>query len=82
MLKVEDLPEDLNLSSTFDVGFLDSLMQLPFRQAKERIEKHFMKEYLARKLNKNEGNISHTAAELGIHRQSLQTMMRRLGIKT
>ncbi|PWT93608.1 MAG: hypothetical protein C5B54_01600, partial [Acidobacteria bacterium] len=74
LLRIEDLPEDLNLRSSFDVGFLDSLMELPFRQAKDRIEKHFMKEYLTRKLHKNEGNISHTAAELGIHRQSLQTM--------
>jgi DNA-binding PucR family transcriptional regulator len=40
-----------------------------------------MKEYLARKLHNNQGNISHTAAELGIHRQSLQMMLRRLGIK-
>jgi transcriptional regulator of acetoin/glycerol metabolism len=40
-----------------------------------------MKEYLSRKLRDNQGNISHTAAELGIHRQSLQMMLRRLGIK-
>ena len=81
VLRIEDLPEDLNLRSSFNEGFLDELMHLPFKQAKERITTHFMKEYLTRKLRDNEGNISHTAAELGIHRQSLQMMLRRLGIK-
>jgi DNA-binding NtrC family response regulator len=81
VLRKEDLPDELNLRSSFNAGFLDEIMQLPFRQAKDRIEKHFMKEYLTRKLHQNDGNISHTAAELGIHRQSLQTMLRRLGIK-
>ena len=81
VLKIEDLPEDLNLRSSFNEGFLDELMHLPFKQAKERITTHFMKEYLTRKLRDNGDNISHTAAELGIHRQSLQMMLRRLGIK-
>jgi two-component system response regulator AtoC/two-component system nitrogen regulation response regulator NtrX len=81
-LRIEDLPEDLNLRSSFNEGFLDELMQLPFKQAKERITTHFMKEYLTRKLRDNQNNISHTAAELGIHRQSLQMMLRRLGIKS
>lgn len=81
VLRVEDLPEELNRSLTFNEGFLDDLMNLSFKQAKEQISNHFMKEYLSRKLNKNDGNISHTAAELGIHRQSLQNMLRRLGIK-
>lgn len=81
VLRTEDLPEDLNLRSGFNEGFLDELMHLPFKEAKERITTHFMKEYLSRKLHNNQGNISHTAAELGIHRQSLQMMLRRLGIK-
>lgn len=81
ILRTEDMPEDLNLRSRFNEGFLDELMHLPFKQAKERITTHFMKEYLTRKLHDNQGNISHTAAELGIHRQSLQMMLRRLGIK-
>jgi DNA-binding NtrC family response regulator len=81
ILRTEDLPEDLNLRSGFNEGFLDELMHLPFKDAKERITTHFMKEYLRRKLHNNQGNISHTAAELGIHRQSLQMMLRRLGIK-
>jgi DNA-binding NtrC family response regulator len=81
VLRTEDLPEDLNIRSGFNEGFLDELMHLPFKEAKERITTHFMKEYLTRKLHNNQGNISHTAAELGIHRQSLQMMLRRLGIK-
>ena len=81
VLKKEDLPDDMNLRLKFDEGFLEDMMHLPFKQAKEKITERFMREYLARKLRDNDGNISHTAAELGIHRQSLQTMMRRLGIK-
>lgn len=81
LLRKEDLPDDLNLRASFSEGFLDEIMHLPFKQAKEKIAARFMKEYLTRKLHENDGNISHTAAELGIHRQSLQTMIRRLNIK-
>jgi DNA-binding NtrC family response regulator len=81
VLRKEDLPNELELPSGFTDTFLDDLMHLPFKQAKEKIVTSFMKEYLTRRLNDNNGNISHTAAELGIRRQSLQTMLRRLGIK-
>ncbi|MCI0413848.1 sigma-54 dependent transcriptional regulator [bacterium] len=81
VLRKEDLPNELELPSGFTDSFLDDLMHLPFKQAKEKIVSSFMKEYLTRRLNDNDGNISHTAAELGIRRQSLQTMLRRLGIK-
>jgi transcriptional regulator with PAS, ATPase and Fis domain len=81
VLRKEDLPNELELPSGFTDSFLDDLMHLPFKQAKEKIVTSFMKEYLTRRLNDNAGNISHTAAELGIRRQSLQTMLRRLGIK-
>jgi two-component system response regulator AtoC/two-component system nitrogen regulation response regulator NtrX len=81
MLRKEDLPNELELPSGFTDSYLDDLMHLPFKQAKEKIVTRFMKEYLTKRLNDNEGNISHTAAELGIKRQSLQAMMRRLGIK-
>jgi len=81
VLRKEDLPNELELPSGFSDSYLDDLMHLPFKQAKEKIVTRFMKEYLTKRLNDNEGNISHTAAELGIRRQSLQAMMRRLGIK-
>jgi len=81
VLRKEDLPNELVLPSGFTDSYLDDLMHLPFKQAKEKIVTRFMKEYLTKRLNDNEGNISHTAAELGIKRQSLQAMMKRLGIK-
>jgi DNA-binding NtrC family response regulator len=80
-IRKEDLPEELHVQSGFNEGFLDELLHLPFKQAKNKITSHFMREYLSRKLQENEGNITRTASELGIHRQSLQMMMRRLGIK-
>jgi DNA-binding NtrC family response regulator len=81
VLRKEDLPNELELPSGFSDSYLDDLMHLPFKQAKDKIVTRFMKEYLTKRLNDNEGNISHTAAELGIKRQSLQAMMKRLGIK-
>ena len=81
ILRKGDLPDELEAPSGFSDSFFDDLMHLPLKQAKETITAKFMKEYLMRKLRENQGNISHTAAELGIHRQSLQSMMRRLGIK-
>ena len=81
VLRKEDLPNELELPSGFTDSYLDDLMHLPFKQAKEKIVTRFMKEYLTKRLNDNDGNISHTAAELGIKRQSLQAMMKRLGIK-
>ncbi len=80
-LTAKDLPGEIEIPTGLNEGFVEDLMHLPFKQAKEKITSRVMKEYLTRKLQKNEGNISHTAAELGIHRQSLQSMMRRLGIK-
>src|SRR4029079_1259797 len=81
LLRKEDLPNELELPSGFTDSYLDDLMHLPFTQAKEKIVTRFMKEYLTKRLNDNDGNISHTAAELGIKRQSVQAMMKRLGIK-
>jgi DNA-binding NtrC family response regulator len=81
ILRREDLPNELELPSGFSDRFIDDLMHLPFKEAKEKIVSRFVKEYLSRKLHENDGNISHTAAELGIRRQSLQTMLRRLKIK-
>ncbi|MGB6264615.1 MAG: sigma-54 dependent transcriptional regulator [Candidatus Acidiferrales bacterium] len=48
-----------------------------FRQAK----RHFEIAYLRRKLEENHWNVSRTAAEVGLHRQSLQEKLRELGIR-
>ena len=48
-----------------------------FREAKRRFEVAF----LTRKLEQHKWNVSRTAAEIGLHRQSLQEKLRELGIQ-
>ena len=48
-----------------------------FREAKRRFEVT----YLKRKLEEHKWNVSQTAAEIGLHRQSLQEKLRELGIQ-
>jgi DNA-binding NtrC family response regulator len=48
-----------------------------FREAKRRFEIAFLK----RKLEEHKWNVSQTAAEIGLHRQSLQEKLRELGIR-
>jgi DNA-binding NtrC family response regulator len=48
-----------------------------FREAKRRFEIT----YLKRKLEEHKWNVSQTAAEIGLHRQSLQEKLRELGIQ-
>jgi len=48
-----------------------------FREAKRRFEVAFLK----RKLEEHKWNVSRTAAEIGLHRQSLQEKLRELGLQ-
>ena len=56
---------------------LDPFLALPYRDARESFERH----YLLRKLAEHDQNITHTAAAIGIHRQSLQQKVRDLDLK-
>jgi DNA-binding NtrC family response regulator len=51
-----------------------------FKQAKEQALMGFYKTYLTISLTRNKGNISKTAEECGLLRQSLQQIMKRCGI--
>jgi len=82
-IQVADLPVEvrlppragaLNLSSA--IGG-DSLLSLPYKEAKRKFEV----DYIAARLQENNGNVSRTAAEIGLHRQSLQQKLRELGIE-
>ncbi len=57
-----------------DVGFLDLK---DYREARRQFEIAFIKG----KLREYEGNITKTAAAIGLHRQSLQEKLRELGIQ-
>jgi len=54
-----------------------SLLQRPYKEAKRQFEI----DYITERLRENDGNISRTAAQIGLHRQSLQQKLRELGIE-
>jgi DNA-binding NtrC family response regulator len=55
--------------------------ELPFSEAKRAAVEGFEREFLLRALRANEGNVSRTAAAIGMVRQSLQQKIRELGLR-
>ncbi len=81
-LAAEDLPEEIRkgtgaISAARDSGGNSFLGEADFREAKRKFEIA----YLKRKLEEHHWNVSKTAAEVGLHRQSLQEKLRELGIQ-
>jgi two-component system response regulator AtoC/two-component system nitrogen regulation response regulator NtrX len=84
-IEVTDLPkEHLNRRADLNaMGVLkennrsvEALFTLPYKEAKHKFEGL----YISARLQENRGNISRTAAQVGLHRQSLQQKLRELGI--
>ena len=76
-LGVDDFPEEIRNSNSYNS--LD--YNLPFRDAKKIAVEAFEKDFVSRKLEENNGNISKTAEALGMHRQSLQQKIKELDMK-
>jgi DNA-binding NtrC family response regulator len=81
-IKAADLPEEIRNSTgvfaTMREGSANSFLgEADFREAKRKFEIA----YLKRKLEEHHWNVSKTAAEVGLHRQSLQEKLRELGIQ-
>jgi DNA-binding NtrC family response regulator len=57
------------------------LAELPYTDARERALDAFDRSFLTAALERHGGNISATARALGLHRQSLQKLLRRLGVR-
>jgi DNA-binding NtrC family response regulator len=79
---VTDLPEEVRKNIGVARAGRDGegnsfLGEQDFRDAKHKFEIA----YLKRKLEENRWNVSRTAAEIGLHRQSLQEKLRELGIQ-
>jgi DNA-binding NtrC family response regulator len=77
-----DLPEEIRQGTGGVAGARKSggdsyLSEADFREAKRKFEIA----YLKRKLEEHQWNVSKTAAEVGLHRQSLQEKLRELGIQ-
>jgi two-component system, NtrC family, response regulator HydG len=56
-----------------------ALAGLSFAEARDRVLHAFERSFLAAALERHGGNVSATARSLGVHRQSLQKMLKRLG---
>ena len=81
VLKKEDLPpEILGQSQSLLAGGPSIDENLSFRDWKKRTVDAAERQYLIRKLEANNHNISQTARALDMHRQSLQQKLRELGI--
>ncbi|MGH9758884.1 MAG: sigma-54-dependent transcriptional regulator [Candidatus Acidiferrales bacterium] len=78
-ITVRDLPEEIRREpAAGDASRENSIFSSPnFRDAR----RNFEIAYLRRKLEENHWNVSRTAAEIGLHRQSLQEKLRELGIQ-
>jgi two-component system response regulator AtoC/two-component system nitrogen regulation response regulator NtrX len=76
-LGVDDFPEEIKNSDSYNN--LD--YNLPFRDAKKIAVETFERDFVSRKLEENNGNISKTAEALGMHRQSLQQKIKELDMK-
>jgi len=71
------LHEILNKNSTQNLENTTSSMSYPLKQARENFEK----DYLLNQLKRNKGNISKTAAFIGMERSALHRKLKSLGIK-
>jgi len=60
----------------------EALLELPLTEAKSRLVERFERYAITRALERNDGNVSAAARDLGVHRQSLQQKLAALGIAT
>jgi DNA-binding NtrC family response regulator len=64
-----------------NVGAVGAGEDVPFAEAKRRHVEAFERQFLTEALRQHGGNVSRTAAAIGMVRQSLQQKLRELGIK-
>lgn len=67
--------------SPADVAVTDDLVQLPFKEAKERLLDVFEKHYVEHLLARHGGNVSRAAAEAGVDRNHLARLAKKHGVR-
>jgi two-component system, NtrC family, response regulator HydG len=75
-----DLPASLTSASAPLRPADAAIAELPYTEARARALASFDRAFLGASLERHGGNISAAARALGLHRQSLQKMLRRLGL--
>jgi len=78
-IDVADLPAEVLSGDQKEQPALpqEDMWRLPYEEARAAFERLYLLEVLER----HEGNISHAAAAVGIHRQTLQYKLKQLGIR-
>jgi two-component system, NtrC family, response regulator HydG len=79
-IAARDLPATVSGSTAVLRPADAAAASLPFADARERALLDFEKGFLAAALERHDGNISATARAVGLHRQSLQKLLRKLGL--
>ncbi len=76
-------PEDLDIEACEEICTetnLEALTAMDYRQAKNTVLQKFTTAYFTRLLQQNKGNVSRTARQCGLERQSLQQLLRKFHI--
>jgi DNA-binding NtrC family response regulator len=55
---------------------------LPYKEARKKTLAEFECQYVQESLQRNKGNVTQTAQEIGLHRQQLQVLMRKHNLKS
>ena len=77
-------PHDVGMQTTSgeSISTLDeSLLDRPYKEAKEKTLRQFNSAFIGRLLTQSRGNVTQAARLCGLERQALQQIMRRYGIK-
>jgi two-component system, NtrC family, nitrogen regulation response regulator NtrX len=78
-ITLDSLPSEVAGRETDDTGFdAERMIALPLRDAREKFER----EYLKSQINRFGGNISRTAAFIGMERSALHRKLKSLGVNT
>ena len=56
-------------------------LSLPYKEARKKVLDDFDRQFIGRKLQEHDGNVSRTAEALGIYRQSLQDKLKKLNLR-
>lgn len=79
VITLNSLPSEVAGRETDDAGFdAERMIALPLRDAREKFER----EYLKSQINRFGGNISRTAAFIGMERSALHRKLKSLGVNT
>jgi len=80
-IDVDDLPAILSSRGPALPPSEAVVAELSFAQARDRAVREYDRNFLAAALERYEGNVSRTARAIGMHRQTLQKLMAKLGLR-